>query len=103
MSDRQKEMITAQDSTNQGNEFTISLASDEENAQWEKENTRICSITGKTYVGYGNNAYPFPGKCSDEANRKYVIPARIMGLTPGMIDLCGIDAICRFIDENMAV
>lgn len=63
-----------------------------------KEN--ICSITGEMYFGYGNNADPFPGRCSDYANDMYVIPARIMGVTPEMVKQYGVDAICRVIDEK---
>ena len=44
-----------------------------------------CSITGEPYYGYGNNAYPFSGRCSDYANQKYVIPARLMGVTPSIV------------------
>ena len=33
--------------------------------------TKICSITGKPYVGFGNNAWPFEGRCSDYANAKF--------------------------------
>lgn len=49
------------------------------NADFKKKHT--CSITGETYYGYGNNAYPFYGRCSNYANTFYVIPARIMGIT----------------------
>lgn len=38
----------------------------------------VCSITNKPYMGYGNNAWPFKGRCSDEANMKYVIPSRFL-------------------------
>lgn len=37
-----------------------------------------CSICGKEYRGYGNNARPYnKGWCCDECNAKYVIPYRI--------------------------
>lgn len=62
---------------------------------------QICSITGKSYDGDGNNAYPFKGRCSDEANSLYVITARIMGVTPEMIDKWGKDVVMRAIDEKM--
>lgn len=62
---------------------------------------KICSITGKTYTGYGNNAYPFPGVCSDEANALYVIPARLMGITPQMVSKWGIETICRAITQKL--
>jgi len=61
----------------------------------------ICSITGKPYEGYGNNAYPFPGRCCDEANLKYVIPARLTGITPEMIQKYGIKVICRAIKDRI--
>lgn len=43
----------------------------------EKNTVKICSICGKPYVGYGNNAAPINnGRCCDECNRK-VVMARI--------------------------
>ena len=91
-----KETITAQNSTtNQGSEFVVSLCSAEENARWEQEHTHVCSITGETYVGYGNNAYPFPGRCSDDANHKYVIPARLMGVSPEYISKWGVSVVAQ--------
>lgn len=43
----------------------------------EKAN-RICSICGKKYDEYGNNAQPVnDGRCCDECNMKVVIPIRI--------------------------
>ena len=93
--------ITAQESsTNQGTKFVVSLASAEENARWEQENTHICSITGEKYVGYGNNAYPFPGRCSDDANRKYVIPARLMGVSPEMVSKWGVSVIAQAVSTK---
>lgn len=41
----------------------------------------ICSITGETYYGFGNNADPFFGRCSNYANNYYVLPARLMGIS----------------------
>ena len=78
----------------------IHIATEAENAQWVKDHTHKCSITGETYIGYGNNAYPFPGYCSDEANLQYVIPARILGITPDMIAEAGLEAIKSMIDER---
>jgi hypothetical protein len=49
------------------------------NEDFKKKHT--CSITGETYYGYGNNAYPFYGRCSNFANTFYVLPARCMGIT----------------------
>ena len=91
-----KDMITAQESsTNQGSKSVVSLRSAEENTRWEQENTHICSITGEKYVGYGNNAYPFPGRCSDDANHKYVIPARLMGVSPEVISKWGVSVVAQ--------
>lgn len=37
-----------------------------------------CSICGKEYTGWGNNARPVNnGRCCDECNTKVVIPARM--------------------------
>ena len=37
-----------------------------------------CSICGKQYEGYGNNAQPVNnGRCCDECNRTVIIPRRI--------------------------
>ena len=46
-----------------------------------KKDVHTCSITGRKYEGFGNNAYPFKGRCCDFANSYYVIPARIIGIT----------------------
>ena len=51
----------------------------------KKHDVHTCSITGRKYEGFGNNAYPFKGRCCDFANSYYVIPARIMGITPDEI------------------
>ena len=66
-----------------------------------KDMAKICSITGKPYEGYGNNAYPFPGRCCDEANIRYVIPARMMNVTPEMVKEWGVAVICRAIDDKL--
>ena len=42
--------------------------------------SKICSITHEPYEGFGNNANPFYGRCSDYANHYYVIPARLAGV-----------------------
>ena len=89
------EAITAQNSTNQGNEFNVSLSAAEKYSRWKQEHTHVCSITGETYVGYGNNAYPCPGRCSDEANRKYVIPARLMGVSPEDVSKWGVSVVAQ--------
>ena len=37
-----------------------------------------CSICGKEYTGWGNNAQPVnDGRCCDECNANVVIPTRI--------------------------
>jgi len=48
-----------------------------------KKDVHTCSITGRKYEGFGNNAYPFKGRCCDYANSYYVIPARIIGICRG--------------------
>ena len=58
----------------------------------------ICSIFNEPYEGFGNNAWPFEGRCSDEANDIYVIPARIMGITDELVKKCGKEAVCNYID-----
>ena len=62
----------------------------------DKSGTR--SLTGVHYDNYGNNAYPFDGRCSDWANTHYVIPARLMGVTPEMIQRIGKKTVMDFID-----
>ena len=38
-----------------------------------------CSICGKTFYGYGNNAQPINnGRCCDDCNSYYVIPERMI-------------------------
>lgn len=64
----------------------------------KKNDVHTCSITGEKYVGYGNNAYPFKGRCSDWANTHYVIPARIMGVTPEEIKQYGMKHVKMVID-----
>lgn len=61
-----------------------------------KKNT--CSITGDVYYGFGNNAFPFEGRCSDYANGRYVIPARMLGITPEMIKAFGKESVMSAID-----
>lgn len=37
-----------------------------------------CSICGKQYEGFGNNAQPInDGRCCDECNKNVVIPRRL--------------------------
>nr|DAY64212.1 MAG TPA: DNA REPAIR HELICASE RAD25, SSL2, PRE-INITIATION COMPLEX, RNA POLYMERASE.0A [Caudoviricetes sp.] len=44
----------------------------------DKKNQHICSICGKTYEEYGNNAQPVNnGRCCDKCNATVVIPRRI--------------------------
>ena len=62
---------------------------------------KICSITGEKYFGYGNNAYPFSGRCSNYANSQYVIPARLSGVTPEIIkNYGGNKAFAHYMDER---
>ena len=68
-----------------------------------QQKMKKCSITGKMYDGYGNNAYPFEGRCSDYANSMYVIPARLMGITPKQIKLMGKKAIMTYIDMTVKI
>ena len=43
-----------------------------------KKNQHICSICGKGYEGYGNNAQPINnGRCCESCNATVVIPRRI--------------------------
>ena len=40
--------------------------------------TKVCSICGREYIGWGNNAQPInDGRCCDLCNSMYVIPARL--------------------------
>lgn len=53
------------------------------------EEQHECSICGRTYIGYGNNASPYAGRCCDECNTTVVVPTRMFMLrTPkkGIID-----------------
>ncbi len=39
---------------------------------------QYCSICGKEFEGYGNNAYPInDGRCCDDCNVSIVVPRRI--------------------------
>lgn len=60
-----------------------------------------CSLTGVHYDNYGNNAYPFEGRCCDEANSKYVTTARILGMTPMYIKRQGKQATMKQIDDYL--
>ena len=39
-----------------------------------------CSVCGGHYDGFGNNAAPFPGRCCNDCDNRFVIPARILGV-----------------------
>ena len=66
------------------------------------QKTHKCSITGEPYEGFGNNAYPFKGRCSDKANFLYVIPARANGWTPETVkELGGNKKAAADIDERL--
>ena len=59
------------------------------------------SISGEPYEGFGNNAWPFSGRCSDEDNFLYVLPARFNDWTPELIKhLGGNKKAAAFIDEH---
>ena len=50
----------------------------------KKEETKKCSICGKEFTGYGNNAYPInDGVCCDDCNTSEVIPARLNQMVKG--------------------
>lgn len=65
----------------------------------KKNDVHTCSITGRKYEGFGNNAYPFKGRCCDFANSHYVIPARIMDVTPEQIKQYGKEYVKLVIDQ----
>ena len=65
----------------------------------KKNDVHTCSITGRKYEGFGNNAYPFKGRCSDWADCHYVIPARVMGVTPDQIKKYGKRYVMLVIDH----
>jgi hypothetical protein len=41
------------------------------------EAIKQCSICTRSYTGWGNNAAPFEGRCCDDCNARFVLPARI--------------------------
>ena len=52
----------------------------------EDADGHVCVICGEHYSGYGNNAEPIAdGKCCDDCNLKYVIPARFEALRDGKL------------------
>ena len=53
---------------------SICLTSEVENAQLKKDNTQVCHICGKTFIGFGNNPYPDAkdGLCCDDCNEVVV-------------------------------
>ena len=73
------------------------------NAIWDimlhNDKCGTCSLMGVHYDNYGNNAYPFEGRCCDEANEHYVIPARILGIKPITIKILGKDRVMKTIDR----
>lgn len=41
-----------------------------------------CSVCDGEFAGHGNNAEPYAkGKCCEECNNKYVLPARLRQMT----------------------
>ena len=52
-----------------------------------KKTHNICSICGKEYRGYGNNAEPVnSGRCCNECNILIVLPARMNLLVADTLD-----------------
>lgn len=74
-------------STKEGTQFWFLINCTEEEAAGYMENkevteskkdVQVCSICGKEFEGYGNNAAPVnDGTCCDECNMNAVIPARL--------------------------
>lgn len=47
----------------------------------------VCCVCGKTYEGYGNNAYPLAnGRCCDECDAKVVEKRREYHFAGGILD-----------------
>jgi DNA-directed RNA polymerase subunit RPC12/RpoP len=45
------------------------------------QTNKLCSICGKMYIGYGNNAMPVnEGVCCDNCNHNIVMPERLKEL-----------------------
>lgn len=45
------------------------------------EETGICSICGRQYTHWGNNAWPInDGRCCDSCNATQVVPTRLQNL-----------------------
>ena len=61
--------------------------------QWGDTKIRECSICLGKFRGMGNNAEPFSGRCCDECNTEFVIPARLkrMGNNPARLLRLGKD------------
>lgn len=57
-----------------------------ETAKWDhlsmeaRRQGGICSLCHHPYVGWGNNAAPYEGRCCDVCNDLLVLPARIARL-----------------------
>jgi hypothetical protein len=43
----------------------------------KQEEPQVCSICLAEYSNYGNNAWPFAGRCCDECDARYVNPVRL--------------------------
>lgn len=41
-----------------------------------------CSICKGEYLGWGNNAYPFDGRCCDDCDNRFTTPARMLRIDP---------------------
>ena len=92
-------------------ENCIYLASEVENAQWKKDNTLVCPICGKIYVGYGNNLYPIAkdGRCCDDCNLWVILMRCWLGsnddVLKGLVDKlsskrCTITSLCQINEQS---
>ena len=47
----------------------------------KQDDEKICSICGRPFTEYGNNAEPVnDGRCCDRCDNQFVIPARILAI-----------------------
>jgi len=57
-----------------------------------KEKTQVCSICGKTFIGYGNNAQPVNnGRCCNDCNNERVMPERIIRYFMNKYDVSNVE------------
>jgi hypothetical protein len=55
---------------------------------------RKCHLCGEQYEGFGNNAWPWRGRCCDECNEQAVAPVRLVLFQYEMKFLQGPGAAC---------